>query len=86
MKESIGLIIFALLIVIYLLRKGIIEGRKPEPSNGTIIRYPNEEEMFAENDYIDEFSPENIDLDKTLNILKLQNELNQIEEDINENK
>lgn len=78
--------IFALLIVIYLLRKGIIEGRKSEPSNGTIITHPDEE-MFAENDYIDEFSPENIDLDKTLNILKLQNKLNQIEEEnINENK
>jgi hypothetical protein len=52
-----------------------------EPSEGTIIVYPDDEKMFQEDD-IDEFSPGSIDdFDRTLRILKLKNKLDQIEDE-----
>lgn len=46
MKWDIGIIIFALLMIIYLLRKGIIAGRNSEPINGTIIKYSDPDELM----------------------------------------
>jgi len=46
-----------------------VELKTKEPPDGTVIRYPEE----------DEYSPEQLDLDKTLKIISLRNKLKEIE-------
>jgi hypothetical protein len=70
---SISFAIFAVLLVV-----AILDGRK-EPSQGTVITYPDEE-MFMEND-LDEFSAENMISDETIKIVRLRNKLEQIEKE-----
>ena len=70
---SISFLIFAILLI-----KAILDGRK-EPSQGTVIIYPDEE-MFMEND-LEEFSAENSISDETIKIVRLRNKLEQIEKE-----
>ena len=69
-------ILFAMAIVcglgvIFLLIKGIKDGK--EPPSGTHIIYPDEEE-------INEDSPLNIEVDKTLKVLNLRKKMEKIKE------
>jgi hypothetical protein len=68
-----------LLLIIILILLGIaamfvvawfyVELTSKDPPDGTVIRYPEE----------DEYSPEQLDLDKTLKIISLRNKLKEIE-------
>lgn len=76
--KILGLIaLFSLCMVIFLFIKGRKE-RYSDPPNGTIINHEEDEPMFMEND---EFSPEQLDVDKTLKVLRLRNKLKEIEKE-----
>lgn len=79
MKIWIFITAISFLFVIYLLNKGRKDAAK-EPANGTIITYPDQGEVFMEND-IDEFSPENLDIDSSLSAAILRAKLTQIEKE-----
>jgi hypothetical protein len=80
----IGITLFMGALAGYILYRAVQDGRDPEPPEGTVITYPDEG-MFMENDYIDEYSPEQLELDETLKVLNLRKKLEQIEKERNEN-
>lgn len=80
MELLIPIIILVIAIAFILFLRYLAKYSK-EPGEGTHIKYytPQEEEMFMENDYIDEHSPENLS-DQTLKNAILRNKLEKIEE------
>ena len=87
MKWIIILTIVSFVLVIFIILKGLHDAEEFEETTGkSVINL--DEAIFSDLDEENEFSPEHIDLEKTLNILKLRNKLNQIEEEksINENE
>lgn len=61
MKWIIYVTIFSGIASIILLIKAIIDGREPEPDNGTFIKFDESDfelgEIFQENDFVDTYSP-----------------------------
>ena len=63
----------------FLLWQAIMEGYE-DPVDGTVITYPDEEQIFSEFE-TDEHSPENLDIDKAIKTVSLRNKLKDIEEE-----
>jgi len=76
MTTTLIILLLIAAFIIYLYKKGRKDAYK-EPEDGTVITYPDKP-MFMEND-TDDFSPENLDIDKTLKVLALRKKLKNIE-------
>ena len=68
--------VLALAGAIYIVRRSMKDAKEIEHPYYSSME---ENEMFMENDYIDDHSPLSIDVDKTLKDLSLRNKLNEIE-------
>jgi hypothetical protein len=71
MKTLIIITGVSLLGAVSLLIKGCRDGKSKEPKDGTVISYQDDDS--------DEFSPENLDVDRCLERLSLRNKLKEIE-------